>query len=397
MARQLVIFGTEGTIFSRGTVPRVPATVAPSAPTSPLLVFEGVQKFRPGSGAPAIAWLDFAVPHGEFLTLLGPAGAGKTLALDLVAGFAQPDHGRVLLGGENLARLPPHRRGIGLVSAEPDLFPYMTVLANIAFPLEARGIARAEREERATRMLGHVGLPANLGDHPPDSLSPARQLRVALARALVFAPPLLLLDDPLRALEGEDRAALAADLRRLHGELRLTTLHATRDAPTALALSDRVAILDSGRIRQAGTPRVLYETPADPAIATLTGLCNRLPGTVVTIEDDTCHLRLDCGLDALGLPVAGMDGPPTPGARCTLVIRPEHIAVAALSAAEMGEDAVPARVVESAFCGEQVRLRLTIGDGGELIAHRPAGLPLPEPGGIASVAWNVGAARVYAG
>ena len=397
MARRLVSFGTEGTIFGRGA-PRPAPAAAGAIPGAfpPMLAVEGLRKSARAAGAQALASLDLQLAKGEFLTLLGPAGAGKSMVIDLVAGFLQPDAGRLLIGGERMTRQAPWRRNIGLVSGAPDLFPDMTVLGNAAFPLEARGVGRAERERRTAAMLGRWGVPAELGAAQPAWLSPARQMRVALARALVHGPALLLLDDPLRALEGEERDLLAGDLRRLRGELGLTVLHATRDAALAFDLSDRVAVLDGGRMRQLGTPQALYDNPADPVVAALTGPCNRLPGSVISIEDGACLVRLDCGLEAMGLPVAGPEGPPVPGGRCTLVIRPELVAVAPLSAEEMGEDAVPARLLEQRFAGDHLRLRLAIGEGGVLVAHRPPGLALPALGGEASIAWDLSAARVHA-
>ncbi|MFH5925450.1 ABC transporter ATP-binding protein [Roseomonas xinghualingensis] len=399
MARKLVTFGTEGTVFAADAAPRPTPAAMPRKPAGgpPVLVMEGLRKAGRKDGPHLLSWMELEVARGEMLSLLGPAGAGKSTAIDLVAGFLQPDAGRLLMGGEKLERLPPHRRDIGLVSSLPDLFPDLTLLGNVTLPLEARGVARAEREERAAAMLERWGVPASLGHEKPGTLPLARQSRVAFARALVHNPALLLLDDPLRGLDGEERAALAADLHRLRRELGLTILHATRDPSLALTLSDRVAVLDGGRMRQIGTPRDLYETPADPVVAALTGPCNRLPGTVLTIMDGTCRIRLDCGVEVLGLPVTGPEGSPMAGGRGLLVIRPEQLAVAPLSAVEMGAEVVPARLLEASFAGDHTRLRLSIGAGGELIAHRPVGLPLPEIGGDASVAWNLSAARIHAG
>lgn len=396
MAQRLVSFGTDGTVFNRGT-PRHPAKLpVPATPAAlPLLVMEGIRKEgRRGEGQ-ALAWFDLQVMRGEMVTLLGPAGAGKSVALDLVAGFLEPDGGRLLIKGEKQAGVPTWRRDIGLVSGAPDLFPEMTVLGNAAFALEARGMARAEREERAGAMLERLGVPPSLAAERPGGLPLPIAMRVALARALVHEPALLLLDDPLGALAGEEREALAADLARLHRALGLTVLHATRDAALALSLSDRVAVLEGGTLRQAGTPRDLYERPADPLVAALTGLCNRLGGRVVSMEDGLCRVRLDCGPTVDGLPVTGPEGSPRPGGRCLLVIRPEAVAVAPLSAEEMGEDALPARLVENRFAGGHLRLRLEIGEGGELLAHRPPDLALPAVGEDAALAWALAAARVY--
>ncbi|MBP0491366.1 ABC transporter ATP-binding protein [Pararoseomonas indoligenes] len=370
-----------------------PVTAGTAGPAP--LVMEGIGKAGHAEGTQALAWLELQVERGEFLTLLGPSGAGKSVAIELVAGFLQPEAGRILIKGERQARLPPWRRDIGLVLEQPDLFPEMDVLSNAAFPLEARGMGRAEREERAAAMLERWGIPPALARLRPAALSPARQMRVAMARATVHAPALLLLDDPFRALDGAERESLAADLARLRQALGWTVLHAARDPVLASVLSDRMVVLQGGRAHQTGTPQALYENPADPVVAALTGPCNRLPGRVLSVEDGVCLVRLDCGLEATGLPVTGPEGSPVPGANCTLVIRPEHVAVAPLPPAAMGEDAVAARLIEARFAGGEVRLRLAIGEGGELVAHRPTGLPLPQPGEEASIAWNLSAARVH--
>ena len=397
MARRLVSFGTEGTVFAREAARPAPQPAMPAAMALPVLALEAVRTpARPGA-APSLAAMSLTVGRGEIVTLLGPAGAGKSATIAVVAGFLRAEVGQVLMKGERITRLPAWKRDIGLVSATADLFPDMTVLGNAAFPLEARGQPRAEREEHAAAMLALWGIPPALSASRPDALPPPRRHRVAFARALVHAPSLLLLDDPLGALEGEDRAALAADLLRLRAELGLTVLHATREAGLALDLSDRVAVIEGGRVRQAGTPRDLYDTPLDPLVAALTGPCNRLAGQVLSIEGGTCMVRLDCGVTAMGMPVAGPEGPPVPGGRCTLVIRPERVAVAPLPPAEMGEDAVPARLLDQRFAGDHLRLRLAIGNGGELLCHRPPGLPLPALGEEASIAWDLPAARIHAG
>jgi len=393
MARQLVSFGTEGTVFG-GAAGAEPRPAPPAAAPPRALSLEGLRKSGRGGAPHPLAWLELDLPRGEAVTLLGPAGAGKSVVLDLVAGFLVPDAGRVLIGGEKQARVPVWRRDIGLVAGAPDLLPGLSVLGNAAFPLEARGVARPEREARAADMLAQWGIPAERLDARPEALGPAEGVRVALARATVHRPAVLLLDDPLRALEGEAREALAADLRRLHAALGLTILHATRDAALALSLSDRVAVMEGGRVLQTGTPQALYDAPADTAVAALTGPCNRLPGRVVRLEDGLCHVRLDCGVEALGRPVGeGL----VPEARCVLAIRPERVAVAPLSPEEMGEEAVPARLLESRFVGGHLRLRLALGEGGEVVAHRPPGLPLPAIGEEASIAWDLAAARIFPG
>ncbi|WP_052401763.1 ABC transporter ATP-binding protein [Muricoccus aerilatus] len=395
MARRVVSYGTEGTVFAGEAARATPLPATPAVMAMPVLSLEGVRRPARGDAAPSAAGADLAVARGEIVTLLGAADAGGGALIEIVAGFAPAAGGQVMMKGEPVTRLPPWQRDIGLVSSQPDLFPDMTVLANAAFPLEARGVARPEREERASAMLGRWNVPATLFPALPASLPPGRRLRVALARALVHGPALLLLDDPLSAVDGEERAALAADLLRLRDELGLTVLHATGDSALALSFSDRVAVMEGGRVRQAGTPRELYEAPIDPAVAALTGPCNRLPGRVLSLESGGCLVRLDCGLQGVGTPVRGAAAP-VAGGRCTLVIRPERVAVAPVPPEEMGGDAVAARLLEARFAGDHLRLRLLIGEGGELVCHRPLGLPLPEPGEEASIAWDLAAARVYA-
>ena len=390
MARRLLSFGTEGTVFSGEAARPAPLPATPAVMAMPVLFLQGVR-----GAAPSTAGTDLAVQRGEIVTLLGPAGAGGGTLIEIVAGFVPATSGAVMMKGEPITRLPTWQRDIGFASAVPDLFPEMTVLANAAFPLEARGVARPEREERASAMLGRWDVPATLFPALPAALPPGMRLRVALARALAHDPALLLLDDPLAAVDGEERAALAHDLLRLRDELGLTVLHATGDSALALSLSDRVAVMEGGRVRQAGTPRELYESPVDPGVAALTGPCNRLPGRVLSLEDGASIVRLDCGLQAVGIPVRGAAAP-TAGGRCTLVIRPERVAVAPVPPEEMGGDAVAARLLEARFAGDHLLLRLRIGEGGELICHRPLGMPLPEPGEEASIAWDLAAARVYA-
>jgi ABC-type Fe3+/spermidine/putrescine transport system ATPase subunit len=222
----------------------------------------------------------------------------------------------------------------------------------------------------------------------PAALSDEDALAVALARATIHGPGAVLLDDPLAGLP--DAAGRAASLRRTLRAIGATVLHATRDPAVAFALSDRVAVMGMGRVRQVGTPRTLYDAPADASVAALSGDANLLPGTVASRDEESCVLRLDGGLEAVGRPVGEL----AEGARAILLIRPEDVAVAALSAEEMGEDAVPAVLLEATFAGAEARLRLRLENGTELLARRAAHLPLPEPGATAAVAWDAATARV---
>ncbi len=357
----------------------------------PLVRFEAVEKtYAAGSAAPAVRDLHLAVERGELLTLLGPSGSGKTTTLMMLAGFEQPSRGRILLEGRDIAPLPPHRRGIGVVFQSYALFPHMTVAQNVAFPLEVRGVSRAERAARVARALDMVRL-GGFGDRRPAQLSGGQQQRVALARAMVFEPPIVLLDEPLGALDKALREEMQLEIRSLHRRLGLTMMYVTHDQAEALTLSDRVAVFDQGRIRQAAPPRAIYEQPADAFVAGFVGENNLLPGILAGAAEGPTggmvRVRLDCGPEVEAVPVDA--GPP--GSRCLLAIRPEHIALT-----DPRDGALPARLQEAIFQGDHIRLRLSLGEGGEVVAKRPAGSgPLPEPGEATGFAWPRAEARAF--
>ena len=344
---------------------------------------------------PAVRGLSLEVAPGELLTLLGPSGAGKTTVLMLLAGFERPDAGEILVDGHPVARTPPHRRGIGIVFQNYALFPHLTVAGNTAFPLRMRRFQRAEREARVARTLELVRL-QGLEDRLPSQLSGGQQQRVALARALVFAPRLVLLDEPLGALDRQLREEMQFEIRQLHKRLGVTILYVTHDQAEAVALSDRIAILAAGTLRQVGTPQALYDEPESEFVARFLGQNNRLPGRVDAVEDEWAIVRLDCGAT-----VEAQVADAEPGRACVVSVRPERIAVAAVSAAEMGEGALPAIVREVIFQGDHIRLRLEVGLPGAppaaVTVKRPAGVPLSglEPGQPAAIAWQPHHARAF--
>jgi putative spermidine/putrescine transport system ATP-binding protein len=358
-----------------------------------LVRFEGVRKaYGPATAGYAVQQLELEVQRGELLTLLGPSGSGKTTTLMLLAGFELPTEGRILLEGRDIARLPPHKRGIGVVFQSYALFPHMSVAENVAFPLEVRGIPRAQRAERVARALSMVRLDG-YGERRPAQLSGGQQQRVALARALVFEPPIVLLDEPLGALDKALREEMQFEIRALHQRLGVTMLYVTHDQQEALTLSDRIAVFESGRIRQLATPRRLYDAPANGFVAGFVGENNLLPGRILSVEDEAVLVALDCGpqVRAHRVDAGG------PGSACLLAIRPERIAVAAAAAEDLGEGAIPATLNEAIFQGDHIRLKLALGRGGEIIAKRPAGGgTLPAPGEVAAVAWEEGHALAFA-
>ncbi|MBE9604190.1 ABC transporter ATP-binding protein [Acetobacteraceae bacterium H6797] len=357
---------------------------------SALVRFEGVRKsYAPGQWA--VHELDLDVRQGELLTLLGPSGSGKTTTLMMLAGFELPSEGRILLEGRDIAKLPPHKRGIGVVFQSYALFPHMNVAQNVAFPLEVRGIGRAEREERVRKALATVRLDG-FAERRPSQLSGGQQQRVALARAMVFEPPIVLLDEPLGALDKALREEMQFEIRALHQRLGITMMYVTHDQAEALTLSDRIAVFSQGRIAQLATPRGMYDDPQNAFVAGFIGENNLLPGKVRSVTDGVATVALDCGPEVVGR-VVDAGGP---GSDCWLAIRPERVAVAPVEAEALGEGALPGKLQEAIFQGDHTRLRVTLGNGGEIVAKRPAGGgALPDPGGPAALAWSEGDARVF--
>ena len=357
----------------------------------PLVRFAGVRKTYGAGGPAAVQSLDLDIARGELLTLLGPSGSGKTTTLMMLAGFETPSAGRILLEGRDIARLAPHRRGIGVVFQAYALFPHMSVAENVAFPLSVRGVSRHDQGKRVAKALAMVRL-EGLAGRRPAQLSGGQQQRVALARALVFEPPIVLLDEPLGALDKALREEMQLEIRHLHQRLGVTMMYVTHDQAEALTLSDRIAVFEGGRVRQVADPRLLYDRPADAFVAGFVGENNLLPGRIEAREGDECQVRLACGpvVAAQAVDCGGV------GEACLVAVRPERVAVAGVTASDLGEGALPAVLIEAIFLGDHVRLRLALGDGGEILAKRPAGIAaLPEPGGPAAIAWPEGAAFAF--
>jgi putative spermidine/putrescine transport system ATP-binding protein len=337
--------------------------------------------------------LDLSVAQGSFVTVLGAPRSGKTALIDLLAGFTRPEAGRVQLGGADLRGVSPRRRGFGVVMQADVLFPHLSLAHNIEFPLRFRKIPRAARRRMVETALDLVQL--DDAGRKPDQVSHAERQRAALARAALAGTRLLLLDEPLAAQDYAARPQMAAMLRRLHNVLGATIVMTTTSNADALALSDQIAVLAGGRIAQSGTPAAIYTAPASPAIAALTGEVSLLRGHVVELADDEARVRLTCGVSVEGRAMQGLRVRDP----CTLAIRPEQIAVAPVAAEEMGPNALDATVVETLHLGDQLRLRLLIGAGAELLVKRPAaaGLRGLAPGETVAVAWQPAHAVILAG
>ena len=253
----------------------------------------------------AVDAIDLSIHHGEFLSLLGPSGCGKTTTLRLIAGFEQPDEGQILIDGRDVAGLPPYKRDVNTVFQSYALFPHLTVIQNVAYGLKQRGLRKLEREKRARELLGLVKL-EQLANRKPRQLSGGQQQRVALARALANGPRVLLLDEPLGALDLKLRKEMQVFLKRLQQELGVTFVHVTHDQEEALALADRVAVMNRGRIEQLGSPLEVYDQPATRFVADFIGETNfvRRNGSVLALRPERLELRRN-GTDATGDGLAG--------------------------------------------------------------------------------------------
>lgn len=266
----------------------------------------------------AVRDVSLSVRRGEFISFLGPSGSGKTTTLMMIAGFEQPSAGSIMLGGRSLDVIPAYRRNIGIVFQSYALFPHMTVRRNVGFPLRMRKVPSAEIERRVDKVLEMVGL-GSFGERRPRELSGGQQQRVALARALVFEPDVLLLDEPLGALDKNLREQMQVEIKRLHRELGITMIYVTHDQSEAMTLSDRLVVFSDGRIEQIGTPLEVYHKPASRFVADFVGDCNRLPGRIVDpvkgiVEVGafgTIHLAQACAFSV--------------GAAVEVVLRPEFI------------------------------------------------------------------------
>jgi spermidine/putrescine ABC transporter ATP-binding subunit len=304
-----------------------------------------------------VSRVSFAIEEGEMFTLLGPSGCGKTTLLRLIAGFYAPDEGEVLFDGRVVNDLPPHERGIGMVFQNYALWPHMTVYENAAYGLKLRKLPQAEIAERIRAVLEKVKL-GGLEDRYPGQLSGGQQQRVALARALVLNPKILLLDEPLSNLDAKIRIQVRAEIRKLQRELGITTVYVTHDQEEALALSDRIAVFNRGRILQLGPPKALYERPENRFVADFIGINNLVDGTVEAVDTAQGCLRVKTGLGELA---AVLDERHRPGDRCVVAVRPENAAFDGEPAA--GRNLVHGHVAFAAYLGNTLRYDVDLGQG----------------------------------
>jgi putative spermidine/putrescine transport system ATP-binding protein len=333
---------------------------------APIVQLRGVQKSYDGVNL-VVRHLDLDIQEGEFLTLLGPSGSGKTTTLMMLAGFETATHGEIVFDGRPIHRLAPEDRHIGMVFQSYALFPHMTVAENVAFPLTVRKVAAADIARRVQDALAMVGL-RGFDERRPAQLSGGQQQRVAVARALVFEPRLVLMDEPLSALDKQLREQMQYEIKQLQRRLGVTVVYVTHDQTEALTMSDRVAVFNAGVIQQLDTPDRLYEFPANAFVAGFIGENNRLAATVVSREGERCVVRLERGGTVREL-VARAVACGGPGERTTLSLRPERVH---LNPPDGACDTVcDARITDVIYLGDHLRLRVTALDDCEFILKLP--------------------------
>jgi putative spermidine/putrescine transport system ATP-binding protein len=327
-----------------------------------LVRFENVQKSYDGESL-VVKNFNLDMQRGEFLTMLGPSGSGKTTCLMMLAGFEPATHGEIYLNGEPINSVPPHKRGIGMVFQNYALFPHMTVGENLAFPLEVRKMGKSEREERVLRALDMVQL-GDFAGRRPAQLSGGQQQRVAVARALVFDPDVVLMDEPLGALDKNLREQMQYEIKHIHERLGVTVMYVTHDQSEALTMSDRVAVFDDGVVQQMAPPDVLYEKPDNAFVAGFIGENNRLYGTLTAVNGDTCSVKLDDGSEvtAAAINIGSV------GERTTLSLRPERVIIKPDS--EM-PNMFEGKVAEIIYLGDHLRTRVEMCGHNDFIVKVP--------------------------
>ncbi len=351
-----------------------------------IVTFDQVTKSYDGRTR-VVEALDLDLARGEFLTMLGPSGSGKTTTLMMLAGFEDPTSGTITLDGKKLNHVPAHRRGIGMVFQNYALFPHMTVAENLVFPLQMHGVPKAEIEPKVRRALEMVRLP-HLRDRKPAQLSGGQQQRVAVARALVYGPKLVLMDEPLGALDKQLREELQLEIKHLHDELGVTIVYVTHDQSEALTMSNRIAVFHHGRVQQLATPAELYERPANAFVASFIGENNRFDGTLVSRDGTACRVRLADGSAV----AATIDADLAVGATVVVSVRPERVAVGehpSLANRFTGE------LLEVIYLGDHCKLRLRVAGSESFVAKVPAGdaHSVAARGTRLPVAWAAGDCR----
>ena len=333
------------------------------APSKSFVKFEKVDKSYDGEIL-VVEDLNVDIPKGEFLTMLGPSGSGKTTTLMMLAGFETPTSGEIYLDGEAISSIPPYKRGIGMVFQNYALFPHMTVNENLSFPLEVRKINKSEIKDKVEKALSMVEL-QDFGNRMPMQLSGGQQQRVALARALVFEPRLVLMDEPLGALDKKLREQMQYEIKHIHANIGITVVYVTHDQNEALTMSNRIAVFNDGKIQQISTPDILYEKPECAFVAQFIGENNQLKGKVKSINGNTCVVKTEKGEEIKSLKVnvgAVGDG-------STVSLRPERVEIN--SSDTNFENSFNGTVKELIYLGDHIRTRVEVCGNDQFIVKVP--------------------------
>lgn len=349
------------------------------------IMLENLTKKYEGGDLIAVDSLDLKVEGEEFLTLLGPSGSGKTTTLMMVAGFVKPTAGKIIVGGRDTSYIPPYKRDIGMVFQHYALFPHMSVFDNIAFPLRMRKYSDKEINNKVQEALEMVQLP-EYGDRYPDELSGGQQQRVAVARALVFEPVLMLMDEPLGALDKKLREQMQIELTDLHDKLDITVLYVTHDQEEALTMSTRVAVLNGGQLAQVGTPTELYESPESVFVADFIGESNLLEGKITNKEGDIYSVTSE---DGLQIQAKNYSTNHEVGESVHIHIRPERIELSPKN--EGFENSLEGKINKVIYLGEVTQLHVKVGSGSILhLKHQNDSGPLDvQEGDIINLSWKI--------
>ncbi|WP_275097223.1 ABC transporter ATP-binding protein [Sedimenticola hydrogenitrophicus] len=349
---------------------------------SSFVEFRNVQKSYDGKTL-VVKDFNLSITRGEFVTMLGPSGSGKTTCLMMLAGFETATYGDILLDGQPINKVPPQKRGIGMVFQNYALFPHMTVAENLAFPLEVRKLGRNVIKQKIGNALEMVEL-GELANRRPAQLSGGQKQRVALARALVFEPKLVLMDEPLGALDKNLREQMQYEIKRIHENLGVTMVYVTHDQSEALTMSDRIAVFNDGIVQQLASPATLYEEPENAFVASFIGENNRFSGTVKSLDSDRCIVTLDdddCNIRALPINITGH------GSRAILSLRPERVVI------DPEEGSLPnifkVRAEGVTYLGDHIRCSVNFGQRHQFIIKIPNSEqhPVLKPGSDFRIGW----------
>ncbi len=326
--------------------------------------------------------LNLDISEGEFITMLGPSGSGKTTCLMMLAGFETPTNGEIYLDNNPISNIPPHKRGIGMVFQNYALFPHMTVYENLAFPLRVRKVSKGDIDKKVDKALSMVSL-TGFENRMPGQLSGGQQQRVAVARALVFDPAVVLMDEPLGALDKNLRESMQYEIKHIHESIGVTVVYVTHDQGEALTMSNRIAVFNDGKVQQLSSPDKLYEEPVNSFVAEFIGENNRFAGQVTEITKDKCKVKLNEGSEILANPITVKSN----GEKTIVSLRPER---ALINSKEKMENNFKGKIEEVIYHGDHTRVRLDLLGNKDFILKVPNSSANMEIklGNQINVSWN---------